>query len=124
MSVWLRIHDKDGKVHYVSAPFDPLCVVTGIGLGVVLLVSWLVMFRAAVISSPGGTSVACISILVAGLALFVLAKISVIRTGHLVSFGPGRMSRMMRFVYRLGYTLMAVGAIAALLFFLVATCAA
>jgi len=116
MSLWLRIHDEDGKTHYVSVPFEPLCFVTWVGLGIGLLLPWIHMFRVAVVTSPVPTSLACVSVLIVGWTFFALSKISVMRTGHLVSFGSGGMSPTMQFSYRLGYALMALAAIAVLLF--------
>ena len=43
---------------------------------------------------------------VAGGVSFLIAKVSVIRRGILVSFGSKRMSRGHRRLYRLGYALM------------------
>jgi hypothetical protein len=52
------------------------------------------------------------SITLAGLALFAVAKLSVILRTRLVSFGPRLMSPAMANLYRAGYWLMAVGIIA------------
>lgn len=48
-------------------------------------------------------------IVLAGFAVFALAKASVIRRGMLVSFGTQRLSENESNAYRLGYWLMAVG---------------
>lgn len=46
-----------------------------------------------------------------GLALFISAKISVIKTGRLLSFGTTGMRPIMRYSYWFGYVFMVVGAI-------------
>jgi hypothetical protein len=48
-------------------------------------------------------------IVLAGLVLFLIGKVSVIARGRWVSFGTWPMSENMANVYRLGYWLMAVG---------------
>ena len=48
-------------------------------------------------------------IVLAGLVLFIIGKMSVIARGRWVSFGTWPMSESMANVYRLGYWLMAVG---------------
>ena len=48
-------------------------------------------------------------VVLAGLALFLIGKMSVIAQGRWVSFGTWPMSESMANVYRLGYWLMAVG---------------
>ena len=120
MSLWFRTRDKNGTVHHVSIPFDPLVYIAFVGIGVALLLPLLQMFRIAVVTSPMSTSVACASILLVGLALFVLAKMSVIRAGRLVSFGPRAMSPRMRVFYIVSYVLLAIGTVAVLIFALAA----
>jgi hypothetical protein len=48
-------------------------------------------------------------VVLAGLACFSIAKMSVIARGRLVSFGSRPMSQAMANVYRFGYWLMGVG---------------
>ena len=116
MSLWFRTRDKDGTVHHISIPFEPLSFVALVSISVAFLLPFLQMFRVAVFTSPVSTSVGCGSILMVGLAFFALAKFSVIGTGRLVSFGPREMSRTMRTFYYVGYILLAIGTIAILLF--------
>ena len=116
MSLWLRTRDENGRGHYVSVPFEPLPFVALVGITVAMLLPFLQMFRAAVTTSPVFTSTAIFSVLFVGGTLFTLAKVSVIRSGRLVTFGPRNMSRMMRWCYYVGYTLLAIGTIAVLLF--------
>lgn len=49
------------------------------------------------------------AITLAGFAFFLVAKLSVVRRGHLVTFGPGLMSPGMKNAYRSGWWLMVVG---------------
>jgi hypothetical protein len=60
---------------------------------------------------PFGTATLSIAMYSVGFALFVAAKVSVMRRGHLISFGSGLMSLWSRRLYRLGYTLMIGGAV-------------
>jgi hypothetical protein len=46
-----------------------------------------------------------------GFALFVVAKLSLILSGHLITFGSRLMRPTYRVLYRLGYALMAAGAL-------------
>ena len=50
-----------------------------------------------------------LAILTTGFALFLIAKLSIIRQGILLSWGSRRMSRGFRTCYRLGYGLMTAG---------------
>lgn len=59
------------------------------------------------VTNPGAFGITLV-----GFALFLMAKLSVVREGHLVSFGVGRMSPEMKNAYRAGYWLMAVGVLA------------
>jgi hypothetical protein len=54
--------------------------------------------------------------LAVGLCCFIAAKVSVIRHGHFTSFGSGEMPVRVTWLYRLGYVLMACGAVGMLLF--------
>jgi len=123
MSLWFRTRDKDGTVHHVLIPFDPLVYIAFVGIGVSLLLSFLQMFRNAVVTSPISTSVACASILLVGFVLFVLSKMSAIRAGRLVSFGPRTMSPRMSVFYIVGYVLLVIGTVAVLMFSLAASVA-
>lgn len=95
MSLWFRTRDQDGTVHYVTVPFDLLVPIVVMGIAVALLLPLLVAFRNAVRTEPVLTSTRCVAILLIGFAMFAVAKISVIRSGHLVSYGPSRMTRWM-----------------------------
>ena len=123
MSLWFRTRDKDGTVHHVSIPFEPLAFIALVGIIVALMFPLLHMFRTAVVASPVYISVVIACILLVGATLFVFAKMSVIRAGRLVSFGPRLMSPTMRFFYIIGYVLLVIGTVGALLFALAASVA-
>src|SRR5438876_410182 len=57
---------------------------------------------------PFGTATLTLALYGIGFALFVVAKVSVIRRGYVISFGSRLMSLMFRRLYRLGYGLMIV----------------
>jgi hypothetical protein len=120
MSLWFRTRDQDGTVHYVTVPFDPLAPIVVMGIAVALLLPLLVAFRNAVRTEPVLTSTRCVAILLIGFAMFAVAKITVIRAGQFVSYGPSRMKRGMRYLYYLGYVIMSAGAMLVVLFLLVA----
>ncbi len=109
MSLWFRKRDKNAAVHLILIPFEPMSWIMLFGLAAAFILPLLFTLRAAVIQSPGWALAGVLAALVLGLAMFTTAKLSVIRTGPLVSFGPGRMSRLMRFFYVAGYVLMAGG---------------
>lgn len=44
-----------------------------------------------------------------GFSLFTMAKISTILGGQLITFGPYRMTKRNKALYKLGYALMAIG---------------
>ena len=57
---------------------------------------------------PFGTATLTLALYGIGFALFVVAKVSVIRRGYVISFGSRLMSLRFRRLYRLGYGLMIV----------------
>ena len=116
MSLWFRTRDKNGTVHYVTVPFEPMISVAVVGIAVAVLLPFLAIFRSAVLTAPLLTSAGCVAILSAGFAMFAVAKTSVIRAGHPVSFGPGSMKRGMRWLCYLGYCAMVAGAVLVTLF--------
>ena len=60
-------------------------------------------------SMPRSTFWAMIGLFLAGFALFAKAKLSIIKQGHLFTFGPSKMSKVNRFAYFLGYAGMGLG---------------
>jgi len=116
MSLWLRRRDKDGTVHHIAIPFAPLVLVAVLGMSLALIVPFLRSFRSAVVQSPAHALTVIVSILVVACAMIATAKISVIRSGQVVSYGPRLMSRRIRLLYVFGYVVLAIGAALALLF--------
>ncbi len=66
-------------------------------------------FAVNALANPLGFSYFVIVMYIAGLALFLAAKISLLRRGIRVSFGSSAMSPWSRRAYRAGYALMLVG---------------
>ena len=112
MSFWIVRRDATGRRHIksVSVPLFPI-------------VAMLAVVLSCLVGVVAGLSVPAIiawaSLVIVGLAMFVVAKLSVIRRGVLVSFGSQRMSPTMRRLYRLGWVLMLPGGIVTLLWTLV-----
>src|SRR6267142_2783393 len=59
--------------------------------------------------NPVGSAKLALGAYLLGFALFLVAKISVFRSGRLVTFGSHAMRRPYRALYRTGYAFMAVG---------------
>ena len=57
-----------------------------------------------------------LTLFVSGFVLFLVSKLSVIRTGKYITFGSGLMSRQYKTLYRIGYLLMGIGALFSLIF--------
>ena len=64
--------------------------------------------------NPSGSAKLALGFYVLGFALFLVAKISVLRSGRLITFGARYMRPGYRFVYRTGYVFMIAGALFAL----------
>ena len=65
---------------------------------------------ALVSTAPRFFAMLTVSICIAAMMLILVAKISMFKTGVLVSFGSSGMSRGYRLCYRLGYALIVLGA--------------
>ena len=98
MSGWRerRSLEKPGRVEMSTFPFAELF------LPLVLLLGMLAML------GPGGAML----LMGSGFALFLVAKLSVFRRGIYVSWGSRAMSAPFRACYRLGYSLILLGAVA------------
>ena len=116
MSLWLRRHDADGNVHHYAIPFDPLGLIALVGVLMGLSLSFVVAFRDVAMHQPDQTALTIGVGLACGLTMFVIAKLSVIRAGTLVSFGPTQMARSMRLLYIVGYGIMGCAALLTLLY--------
>ena len=115
MSLWIRRRDADGNVHLYAIPFDPLALLTVIGVAIGFLLPFVLAFRNFAAQQPAQTAHTLATALGVGFIMFAIAKMSVIRGGMLVSFGPSRMNRLMRFFYFSGYTIMTCSAFLVLL---------
>lgn len=120
MSLWFPTRDKDGKMHHVLVPFEPLVLVAFVGVAVALLLPLLVAFRNLAIEAPGRMAMAIAGVLLLGFVMFARAKLTMIRSNRFLSVGPRHMSRTMQVLYMAGYALMALGAVLALLFVMLA----
>lgn len=101
MSLWLRRRDSEGHVHYYAVPFDPLALIAIVGVLVGLTFSLMLALYDFTPRQWYGLAIAIA--LFAGLTMFATAKWSVIRSGTLISFGPGSMTHSMRNLYLWGY---------------------
>jgi uncharacterized membrane protein YgdD (TMEM256/DUF423 family) len=120
MSLWFRRRDKDGRVHQFSVPFEPLALIAVAGISLALILPFLQSFRSAVAESPTYTLTAIVVTLAVGFAMFATAKLSVVRSGPVFSFGTRFMSGKMKVLYLSGYVLLAVGTSLGLLFAFIA----
>ena len=112
MSIWWRTKDERGTVHYVAIDISYL------GLVVVFAVL-LAFLLPAIAAAQYPALLLSLWCTVLGFAAFATAKLSVILRGRLVSFGSGPMTSPMKFLYRFGYTGMALGGVLGLLAYLV-----
>lgn len=120
MSLSFRRRDRDGNVHHYFIPFDPLAVVALFAVSVGIAFSALFAFRDVVHQSPVMVALTIAFALAVGFGSFAVAKLSVIRGGTLISFGPRLMSAAMRRCYVLGYGTMGCACLLAGLFAMVA----
>jgi len=80
-------------------------IINVVPFGLALAITFLIP---VVSRAPRAWAIAAIIIGVVGFASFVYAKFSVLREGHLFSWGPGAMSIDHRKYYWAGYALMAI----------------
>ena len=116
MSLSFRRRDRDGNVHHYFIPFDPMVLVALFGVSVVFALSAWIAFRAIVHESPQLVVASIVAALAVGFTTFAIAKLSVIRRGTLVSFGPKLMTAAMKRCYIFGYTVMGCACLLAALF--------
>lgn len=115
MSLWVRRRDADGKSHQYAIPFDPLVLMGIIGISIGFTLSLVLAFRDFATRQPVQAACLLTFALAIGFAMFATAKLSVIVSGVLFSFGPARMTRSMRRLYFGGYTLIACAAFLAMI---------
>ena len=76
---------------------------------IVLLVAWIAFGATVNIARSEVRHPAAFFVVIVGIVLFLVAKISVISRKKRVSFGPSHMTENMANAYRVGYRLMVVG---------------
>lgn len=112
MSFWSsrRSPNGAGRTEITSIPCAEL-VLFGCMFGVPLV---LLMAAPLAFGPPQAACIVICGLLGVGMALFLTAKVSVIRRGHLTSFGSAHMSAAMRRCYTFGYLLCGTGLLLAL----------
>lgn len=63
------------------------------------------------LSNPSGFHRASLAVMAVGFVAFAVTKVRTIRRGKTISFGSAPMHRWERWLYRVGYFLMALGAV-------------
>jgi len=91
-----------GQAHGLASLFILMAPALGM-IGI-----WVILNAAR---NPVATTAAALIVYVLGFALFLVAKLSLIRSGRLITFGSRLIRPPYRALYRLGYALMAVGAL-------------
>lgn len=119
MSLWIRRREADGRFHHYAIPFSPFAIVIAVGILVGFFLPLILAIRGLVIRNADQTVFIIAASLAIGVAMFVVAKLSVVRSIGLISFGSAKMTRSMRLMYVGGYA--AMGFAAALAIFLLAS---
>ena len=112
MSLWSirRSPEQAGRTEITTIPYVELVL-----FGAMFAVPFVLAMGASLgFGPPKAAAVVIYTLLGCGMALFLLAKVSVIRRGHVISFGSRNMSTAMRWSYRLGYVLCGLGSALAL----------
>ncbi len=110
MSLWFRYRDRQGVMHEVSISVMPLIILVAVTGVLAVILRFLLAFRDVECHSPFVIAGFCVAALGLGFLALAVAKASVIRGGHVVSFGPKSMSHRMRALYIVGYVMLALGA--------------
>lgn len=96
MSWWVSRTGKQGTPELWAIDFDPVLAIVVATVPLIVLLSY------------GLLSVA---ILAVGFSCLVIAKVSLFRRGVWVSWGPKLMSARASAIYKIGYLLIAIGAV-------------
>ena len=96
MSWWIARTDDRGRRELWGIDFDPLLTLVVISLPLITLLL---------------NGLLSLTMLVAGVTCLVISKVSLFRRGIWVSWGPRMMSARSSAIYKLGYVLMAAGAV-------------
>lgn len=118
MSFWFRYRDRQGVMHEVSISVMPMMIFVAAAGVLAVILPLLFGFRDVAGHSPVTIAGFCVAALGLGFIAFAVAKVSVIRRGRVVSFGPASMSQRMRALYIVGYVMLALGASGILLLLL------
>ncbi len=122
MSLWFRYRDRQGVVHDVSISVMPMMILVAAAGALAVILPLVFAFRDVACHFPIAIAGSCVAAVGSGFIAIAVAKISVIRRGRVVSFGPASMSRGMRALYVGGYVILALGASSVLLLLLALRC--
>jgi hypothetical protein len=103
MSLWIQKRDKTGRLYYFAVGVPVLLIFPAVGIVIALLLFCM-------LTAPVESMLSFFVVTGFGFLLFAVAKVSVFRQGHLVSFGSAKMSPQMKMAYRTGWVLMVIGA--------------
>lgn len=102
MSFWIYQKEKNGKtgIYSVTVPIEGLIIILGVAAGM-LVPRYM----------DNGTKIVLDSVYLSftGFVFLLIAKISLFRKGIWNSWGSKHMSRPLKYVYRCGYILIAIG---------------
>ena len=111
MSFWIYRKEKDGRsfVYSITVPIELIIIVLG-------LMAAILLPRYFHDSVQFGKDALILSFL--GFSLFLASKISLFQRGIWNSWGTKQMSKPFSWLYIIGYTLMVIGLIGSLLFYM------
>jgi hypothetical protein len=109
MSYWLSAKNGNGQKHTVLIDIPPfiLIIITGILAAITI---------PNIFAHPKSSFIIIWAIIIIGLILFIIAKVSIFPKGFLMSFGTKAMTPFYRKLYYIGYTLITLGCLALLLY--------
>jgi hypothetical protein len=107
MSLWILHKDKQNQRHVYAVDVPPFVIVIAVGILATILIPNMA-------SRPVPFALSSFVITGIGFLLFLASKLSLISKGRLFSFGTKAMSKPFRVCYYLGYVLIVLGALGAL----------
>jgi hypothetical protein len=108
MSIWIHRRDQGGRLSHFAVEVPLGLIMPLIGIVVAVLLGNLA-------AAPIPTLLVCFAIALTGSALVGVAKWSVSGQGLAASFGSTGMSKGMRAIYRIGWSLVIAGSAVTLL---------
>jgi hypothetical protein len=102
MSWWIYKKNKDGKVHLIAADVPLLSAMMLVALIAALFYPFLIRLNPKAMIQ---------FFFLAGFLCLLAAKVSLFKRGIWFSWGPGQMTQLCAWVYKIGYTLMGIGAL-------------